>query len=50
MIAAGDVPPSPIQIDAWVYGVVAIVLFVLMVVALAMFLSVVTRIWERMHR
>ena len=50
MIAPGDVPPSPIQIDAWVYGVVAIVLCVLMAVAMAMFISLVLGIWERITR
>ena len=37
---------SPIHIDAWVYYVIAIVLFVLMAWALAMFLSGVAGIWD----
>ena len=47
---AGDLPPSPIQIDAWVYIVVAIVLFILTIVAMAMLASVVARIWDHLRR
>lgn len=37
---------SPIQLDAWVYPVVAIVVLVLLVCGLAMLMSGVVRFWD----